>query len=335
MRTRRAILAFVAAVSLIGSPVLAGCGLIGGNADNNDHKVGKLEDADIALAIAPTMDISAAYLAKDKGIFKKYGLNVTFINTNGGTEPFDRLAEHRADIMFATYGPIMDNVAKKAYQRFGGLKLVADASSLAPDCAVVLTMPEGPVKTIDQMAGKTVGVSSPNSITRTWVEVVLRINGVNPNRIHWAQVAFGDIPAQLKQGNIDAAFAPEPFIQLAHILAGAQTLFDVAQGPLKEFPAAGYATTGDYARYHKNTIKAFQLAMLEATNMAVVDRPAVNKALVDHAKPDDRAQVAVIAQMAKLATFQSKLNWKAIQRVPDLMKLSIDVRKIIIPTPVA
>jgi NitT/TauT family transport system substrate-binding protein len=78
-------------------------------------------------------------------------------------------------------------------------------------------------------------------------------------------------------------------------------------------------------------VAAFQRAMLNATR-ATADRDKVENALVRHAEMD-----MGVAKLVKLPTFQSILDPRRIQRVPDLLlKLGVittgvDAAAVIVP----
>ena len=141
------------AVLACGLVTLAGCGLLG--ADSSDREsapksAGSPEKTKIKVAVLPTMDTVPLYLAMDQGYFAKEGLEVTPVNAASGADCVAKMVAGEDDFAFSSFTPFFLARSKGA----ADIKLVADATAAAPGNAVVVTMPNSPVKTIRDMAGR-------------------------------------------------------------------------------------------------------------------------------------------------------------------------------------
>lgn len=315
---------------------LSSCGLLGGSEDEPETQSGgnsDLEKSVLNVSIMPTTDLAPFHLAIQEGFFEEEGLRVEFVQAPSGGESVGKLVAGEVDISYSSYTPFFLAESKGAGRDKGGIKLVADASSAGPDSCVVVALPNSEVKSVKDMAGKRVAVTATGTISDLLVMSTLKTNGVDHRSIEWVKTPFPETADALKRGDVDAAFATEPFIQDTHKNAGAVTIFDTAEGPTDNFPTAGWASTGDFVKKNPNTIAAFQRAMQKGTDLALSDRSMVEPLLVKHSKVDEET-----AKMATLLTFQSKLDASRIQRVPDLMlefgviKSAIDVSTMIVPT---
>ncbi|GAB3461525.1 ABC transporter substrate-binding protein [Actinophytocola sediminis] len=315
---------------------LSSCGLLGGSDEESEPQSGgdnKLEKTNLTVSIMTTTDLAPFHLAMKEGFFKEEGLNIEYVQAPSGGDSVGKLPSGEADIAYSSYTPFFLAESKGLAQNKGGIKLVADAASAGPDSCVVVALPTSSVKSIKDMAGKRVAVTAQGTISDLLVMSTLKTNGIDHATIDWVKTPFPKTADALKAGDVDAAFATEPFIQDTHKRAGAVTIFDTAKGPTADIPAAGWGSTGEFVEANPNTVAAFQRAMQKGTDLALSDRSLVEPLLVEHSKVDEET-----AKLATLLTFQSKLDASRIQRVPDLMEefgvieAPLDVSTMIVPT---
>lgn len=332
LRTRLPLVA--TALTLV--TTLSGCGLLGGSDDESEPQSGgdgKLEKTNLTVSIMRPTDLAPFHLAMQEGFFEDEGLTIEYVDAPSGGESVNKLISGDADIAYSSYTPFFLSESNGTFKSKGGVKLVADASSAGPDSCVVVAMPNSKVKSIKDMAGATVAVTARQTISDLLVMSALKTNGIDHTSINWKAVPFPKTADVLKSGDVDAAFATEPFIQDTHKRAGAITLFDTAVGPTANIPTAGWASTGEFVDAHPNTVAAFQRAMQRGTDLALSDRSKVEPLLVEFSGVDEET-----AKLATLLTFQSKLDPARLQRVPDLMKefgvinTDLDVNDMIVPT---
>ncbi|HWL97218.1 MAG TPA: ABC transporter substrate-binding protein [Nocardioidaceae bacterium] len=300
---------------------LTSCGLLGSEDESEPAKSsnGKLETSEVKVSIMKTTDLAPFHLAMKEGFFKDEGLNIEFVDAPSGGESVTKLASGEVDISYSSYTPFFLAESKKAAQKLGGIKLIADASSAGPNSCMVVATPDSSVKNIKDMAGKRVAVTATGTISDLLTMSTLKTNGVDHKSIKWVETPFPATSAALKGKRVDAAFVTEPFLTISMKEAGAQPIFDVATGPTADMPTAGWGSSGEFVKNNPNTIAAFQRAMQKGTDLALSDRSKVEPMLVEFSGVDQDT-----AKMATLLTFQSKLDATRIQRVPDLM-LEFDV----------
>lgn len=322
----------VVAVALTLLTTLSGCGLLGGD-DDGEAAGGAngLETTKLTVSVMKTTDLAPFHLAVKNGYFTDEGLDVSFVDAPSGGESVGKLVAGEVDIAYASYTPFFLAQAKGAVP--SGVKIVADASSAGPDSTVVVAVPGSSVKSVQDMAGKRVAVTATNTISDLLVMATLKDNGVDHESIEWVQTPFPQTASRLKAGDVDAAFATEPWIQDARRNAGAVPVFDCAVGPTENMPTAGYGSSTDFVDKHPDTIAAFQRVLQRATDEALGDRGLVEPLLAEFAGVD-----AETAKQATLLTFQSTLDAARIQRVPELMREfgviteKMDVSAMIVPS---
>ena len=184
-----------------------------------------------------------------RGIFAKHGLEIESIAFAGDARMQQAMASDSIDIALGS-GPAMAFIAKGA-----PIKAVA-AMAGSPLLLAIVVRPDGP-KTVEELKGKTVSVSTAGSLTYWLVSETARRHGWGPNGINIAPM--GAMPGQiaaLKRGDIQGAIMD---------IGNAFDLEKKGEGRI-------------LVRF--NDIKDFHIHVIFATNKLIASRPeAVRKFL--------------------------------------------------------
>ena len=270
---------------------------------------GSVEKPAIRVAIFTTVDLATFWLAQEAGYFKAEGLDVQADVAASGQESLGRLTNGQDDLALSTY-----TLFFLAKNTGADLRLVADATSASPRSNEVVTVPNSPVKTVNDLGGKRIAISSKNAASDVLTQSVMRDHGVDSGKVQWVPMPLPEMGAALAQGRVDAAYQPEPFLSQSAKIAGAYPVIDAASGSTQAFPLTGFGATANWVQGHPKTMLAFQRAMLTATR-AAVDRARIEPLVVRNAKVDQD-----IASLMVMPAFGSTLDARRIQRVPDLLQ---------------
>lgn len=315
----------------------AGCGLLRGD----DDKATPRGETKVKIAVTTTVDTGPAWLAAKRGYFKDENLDVDFVPVKGGggaalAKLFEAGKGH-ADIAFATYAPVFAAEQQHAAQAQGGMKIVADGSYASAGSALVVAPPNSRVKHIQDLPGATVAVTDPSSISVQLILSALHDNNIDASfeDIHWAATLLPDTAPALARGDVDAAFVVDPWIQDAATKRGGNSgqIFDVSQGFTRDFPSAGWASTGNFVSEHREAVAGFQRAMQRATNLALNDRAQLDAMSVAHAGVSED-----VAKTMTPPTLVSSLDPRRLNRVPALInlygkhKVTVTAEQLIVPT---
>ncbi|WP_329048712.1 ABC transporter substrate-binding protein [Amycolatopsis sp. NBC_01488] len=326
VRTRRAALGLALTVAV--ATALTGCSALGSDSSNAAPTGGALEKPKIKVAILPTVDTAPLWLAQDAGYFKDEGLEVDAVVAASGQAAMTKAISGETDIAISSYMPFF--VAKSTGT--ADMQLVADATSISPKSVAIVTVPNSPVKTINDLQGKRIAMTAKNTASDLLAKSLMKDHGVDYNSVHWVQIPFPNVAAALQQGQVDAALLPEPFISQAAKTAGAIPVIDVNTGASQDFPLSGYGATRKWVQANPKTLAAFQRAMQRATSETNKDRSKIEPLLVKYAKIDEDT-----AKLLSLPSFGTKLDARRLQRVPDLMAQmgaitsSVDAASMIAP----
>jgi NitT/TauT family transport system substrate-binding protein len=296
--TRRfAVLALVLAL-------VSACSQRGGSGSS-----GAVEKPAIRVAIFSAVDLATFWLAQEGGYFKAEGLDVQADTGASGQEALTRMTNGQDDLALSTY-----TLFFLAKNNGTDVKLIADATSASPRSNELVTVPNSPVKTVEDLDGKRIAISSKNAASHHLTRSEMRDHGVGFDKVQWVPMPLPEMAAALAQGRVDAAYQPEPFLTQSAKVAGAYPVIDAASGSTQAFPLTGFGSTAKWVEAHPKTMLAFQRAMLNATR-AAVDRARIEPLVVRNAKVDQD-----IASLMVMPAFGSTLDARRIQRVPDLLQ---------------
>jgi NitT/TauT family transport system substrate-binding protein len=308
VRTRRAALGL--ALTAAAATALTGCSALGSDDSNASSNGGGLEKSKIKVAILTTVDTAPLWLAQDAGYFKAEGLDVEAVVAPSGQAAMTKAVSGEADIAISSYMPFF--VAKSTGA--ADIQLVADATSVAPKSVAIVTVPNSPVKTVNDLQGKRIAMTARNTASDLLAKSLMKDHGVDISKVNWVPIPFPNVAAALQQGQVDAALLPEPFLTQSAKTAGAIPVIDVNTGATQDFPLSGYGATRKWVQQNPKTLAAFQRALQKATSETNKDRSKIEPLLVKYAKIDEDA-----AKLLSLPSFGAKLDARRLQRVPDLM----------------
>jgi NitT/TauT family transport system substrate-binding protein len=198
-------------------------------------------------------------VARQLGYFKKYGVDITGVLTSegGGTTMRNLLA---GDLPYGEVGP----PAVLAAVREGIDVRIVAANSVQLADNLWVTMPNSPVRSIKDLAGKKVAVTSAKSVSKALLEISLEAAGVPLDQVQI--VAAGAIPAgltALESGGVAAAFINEPLWSARHDRY--RPVFRPSDY-VKHFTQNVGVTTAHYGKEHPEVIRGILAARRDAVD---------------------------------------------------------------------
>src|SRR5712672_812965 len=151
----------------------------------------------VGKAQAQTFAFVPADVGVEAGIFKKHGLDIEISNFGGDAKLLQGLAADAIDIALGG-GPTLAFVQKGTPML--GIAALADA----PGTIMMVVLKDGPVKTEDDLKGRTVSVSTAGSLTYWLAKELSRTKGWGNDGIKIAPLGTPVAQmAALKTGQID------------------------------------------------------------------------------------------------------------------------------------
>lgn len=298
------------ATAAVTAALLTACG---GGSDDSGSSANGLEKTRLNVAGLAVVDDAPLYIARDKGLFKKQGLDVHVTTLTQSTQAIPGLLRGDIDIdAGGNYVSFLQAEAKGAID----LRILADGFQCAKDVVPVLVRSGSPIKKPGDLAGKRIAVNIANNVQTMLLNAVLRSENVDVSKVKYVQVPFPDMSTALQKGQVDAVSTVEPFATDQKSRLHARKVVDSCTGPTANFPLSGVFATDDFVKDNPKTVAAFQRAYQQAQAMAS-DRSLVEAALPRYTKIDRKAAGAIT-----IGKFPTTLDASTMQRVPDLMKSS-------------
>jgi NitT/TauT family transport system substrate-binding protein len=291
--------------------ILSGCSALGGPDPVPDRPgAGGLEKTSLQVAIQPSVDAAPYWLAQAGGYFRAEGLDVKTVLAENPAASRDKALSGDADLAELTY-PTFFLAVKGGAE----LRLVADGTAAKPKSNVLITVPTSPVKSINDLPGKRIAITSKNSTTQLLTQAVMKDHGLDYSKVTWVQLPLPNMAAALPR-DVDAAYQPEPYASAAARTVGATAFIDVAAPgtSTEDFPVLGYVAKKQWTEANPKTMAAFQRAMLRASRDAEADRSKWESLVIENTKANETD--------VKLMTpprFTSIADPRRLQRVPKLM----------------
>ena len=229
----------------------------------------------IKLGYMPIAEEMPKFVASEKGIFKKHGLDVELVRFESGPDMGTALLGGSIQVgMIGTPGLINAAVA--------GRPLVAivdnGSNKMGPSgyeyYTGIVVLENSPIKSIADLKGKklAVNVLKANSETQTIMQV-RRWNKENPSKaldlnkdLQLIIIPFGSMPAALEKGIVDAASMVEPFMTQLTMSRKVRVIAPVEYA-LENWPVSFGIVRRDYGEKNTDVLRRYQAAWNEAVRM--------------------------------------------------------------------
>jgi ABC-type nitrate/sulfonate/bicarbonate transport system substrate-binding protein len=225
-----------------------------------------------------SMQSGLVWIAKQKGLFAKYGLAPEIIYIPGGSTNIQALISGNLDITQLSGAP-------GAAANIEGADILYIAGLLDKLNYQLVTRPE--IKSVEQLKGKKLGISRFSSSADFGLRAILKRLGIDPVK-DVAILQIGDEPARsaaLKAGNIDGTVMNAPFgleaeRQKLNVLADAQKMGI-------PFFNTGLLGSKKYLEQQEGKVLNFLRAYLEAIKILKTDKEYTLKALSQFTRVKD------------------------------------------------
>ncbi|MGH3167354.1 MAG: ABC transporter substrate-binding protein [Trebonia sp.] len=297
-------------LTVIALTVIAAGGLAGCSAATAGTPGSAGEVTDVTVDAVPATGAAGLYIAEDDGFFAAAGLKVTIRSSVSAADTVPDLLRGQADV---TLGQWTTAIALEA----AGKKLTALAAgnSGGPGLEEIVTIPGSPIRTLAQLAGKTIAVNATSGLGQLLVETAAAPY-LPAARLRFTIVPFPRMGAALAAHRADAAFMIEPYLSQALMKYGVTELADIDQGPVQDIPITGYYATARWVHARPAVAAAFTRALEKGQRIAATDRAAVEQALISHLRISPET-----AAVMSLGTFPTgPVDPVELTRVGDLMR---------------
>ena len=244
------------------------------------------ETASRKLRIAITSlsgSMAVPWLARDAGIFKKYGLEVEVIATPSGVEGMNAL-------IAGEIGFLQIAGATTVSAAVGGADVMVIGTTIGTLVQSLMVRPE--IQTAEQLRGKSIGISRFGTTIDTGARIALRHFGLVPEKdVSIVQIgAVESIVPAMSGGRVQGGILSYPAIGHARKL-GFHELLDIAALNMP-YASTGITTRGEVMRKEPDLMRKYMSAQVEAIARMKRDRPFTSNVMSKFLRTNDQEQLA-------------------------------------------
>jgi NitT/TauT family transport system substrate-binding protein len=239
-------------------------------------------------------------IALAKGFFKKAGVDITGVvsGPGGGTSVRNVLASTLG------YGDTSPAPVIAAIDQGQDVKIV-DITSRSLAALVLITMPNSPIKTAQDLKGKKFGISNPKSLGEMMGVLVMEKAGLKPTDVQMSPLgSLGGALTAMENGVVDATAIP----MILFRTRGGEKKYRVVVGPkeLPLLPSQIGIATGKMIKEQPAKLRAIQVARREGTKFIYENTDEAIQILSKLYEPLPPAEVAIMVKELVDAKFWSE-----------------------------
>jgi NitT/TauT family transport system substrate-binding protein len=227
--------------------------------------------------------MAVPWLAREAGIFKRYGLEVEVIATPSGVEGMNALIA--GEITFLQIAG-----ATTVSAAVGGADVIVIGTTIGTLVQSLMVRPE--IETAEQLRGKSIGISRFGTTIDTGARIAVRHFGLVPEKdVSIVQIgAVESIVLAMAGGRVQAGILSYPAIGRARKL-GFRELLDIAALNLP-YASTGMTTRGEVIRKEPDLVRRYMMAQIEAIARMKRDRAFTISVMSKFLRTNDQDQLA-------------------------------------------
>jgi NitT/TauT family transport system substrate-binding protein len=231
---------------------------------------------------AVTAAFSIPWIAKEAGIFQRNGLDVELVYIAAGSRAVQTLVGGSIDVA-AIGGPAGVDA------KLAGADTVYVA--IPVNRVIVFTVTQPQIQRVEEMRGKSIGVTRVGTVTDFFTRIYLRQNGLVPDRDVMIRQMGGlpEIVAGLKAGQIEGGTFGFPAVLHARA-AGFRVLVDYNTLGYR-YPLSTVIVTEKLLRARESAIRRFLESHIEAVHRFKTDPAFAMKVIGKYTNTTDRAML--------------------------------------------
>jgi ABC-type nitrate/sulfonate/bicarbonate transport system substrate-binding protein len=271
------------------------------------------ETEKVRVAYAPVVLNLPSYIAQDRGLFAKAGLNVEYTSFSSANDMINALVAGQVDVVTGvSLVPILNLEAQSPGKARVFLHSLMTAET--PYDGVIVKK-DSTIQGLADLVGKKVGVF-PGTTATNLMKAALKKNGIDPTKVELVTLPPPSHLSALEAGAVDALLAYEPTLSTA-LDQGARRIFgSIFADLLSPSPISSSVVSRKFASEHPDAFKKFAAVLDQAITQIRQDTASCRPSLVTHTKitPQVAEKVNLVPDV-----LSSELKPDAVQAFVDLL----------------
>lgn len=267
--------------------------------------------AGIIIADAKTTNHLNLYVAQERGLFRKHGLDVAIVEARDPALARDLVISGQADVFWSC-----PSVAVSAIANGAPLKIIAQVKT---PCSSLLVVPKGsPIRSYKDLNGKRIAGSSPACEAVIAYEKKAREAGAH---FVLEKLAGGSAIAALDAGKVDGAILEDPHLAIAEIKGYRAILRDAPQ----RFPCRTINVRTAYLKENPEALKRLVAAIREANSL--INKAPASRQIAEIALKYTGAPQRVATHAARRFTFNDRIDEKGLNALGEELAAIKEIRE--------
>jgi NitT/TauT family transport system substrate-binding protein len=290
-----------------------------GSAEGENSK----ELTKLTIGYVNVMDDAQAMLAKDAGLYEKYGLDVELKLFSSGTDLIKGIVSGELDTGVLGFTNAVSWASKGA-----DLKIVGGAQM---GYHSILVHEDSGIKSVSDLKGKSLATQKQGSTADIVLNgVTFKEAGLERKDINISYVSPTVAVQSLQSGKVDAAFLFEPYDRIARLQGNVNEIYEI--GEVWPFPCMVVITSGDTLSEKRDAIDRALDAQKEAIEM-LENEPKKAAEYIYHrfvegdtfeSSQGEVAAVDVIEEAVDAQTFSWEITSENIERMKEITDLMVN-----------
>jgi len=291
------------------------------------------EQSTVSVGAWRTTSSAPLYIAQMDGIAEEYGLTLDLQYVENSPAAVSAVVGGSNNVGMASLWAVMSAINEGI-----DLRIIGEGFRHVQNSMFMETLPGSGIESIEDLAGKKVGVTGLNAGHDLMIKNYFIENDLDPNSIEFVSLGYGEMGQALQTGAIDAGALTGPALVQAREELGSVPVFDFIE-QFEKFPATSYIVDGAWADANPNTIAAFQCAVvMRGAEIAREGGDEYEQSYIDAmAYGLDWDEAAVLGTTKINHVSENDAEWQQI--VPDLqfqnglISEELNVADFVIPLP--
>ncbi|MGY6251016.1 ABC transporter substrate-binding protein [Bosea thiooxidans] len=283
----------------------------------------------VSVAFYPAVDFVGAFLAEDRGIFKKHGVAVE-LNAIGQTAVVPALVTNSFNVATLNMIPTLQSIdAGLPVAMLAGAQVLPATGNIG-----MMARAGSGLKEPGDLFGRRIATPALNNIMLYMFNYWFAQKGLDYRRLKWVEAPAVNYRDMMKRGEIDAALTFDPFYQMMKNDGTAVPFINYYENAPAGVVVGGYQSNADWVKANPAAVAAFRAALEEASALAMADHVLARASIAKWTKMAPEIVETIAVPNLKPRVGPDNLAYvMQVMRHQGLLKTDLTAEKALTPWP--